>query len=1322
MSTLWDQATPIKDSKSISKWNAGITVVQETPRAAVATPALWDQAKPVGTTAKPSWNKGVVINSGPKSMLQRVFDFSLGEGASTGEFDRMTVLGKTLDLMGRPGYAIKAAIRQTQDEAKQYLLDNGLSEEEINNPLSPKRSELMLKFRPNIENRLKATWAGLTGHERTTANQLWENVGVQGVPFLGFATEIALDPLMWKLYPAKFKIAPAFKGTTPAGIVTKAAETEWRTVTGYQFVNRSIGTGASALGRGAIKIPQVANAVDFVVDKTGDISKAAYDMFIAKSKIPELAEKVDTYLNRRKWLSSKGIQFGINTRNAILKEAKKSGKAVEDVERSIVSHIEIGSQATAGEMEIAKIVKSRLERTLTEMTDAGVPISSLGMARREKIDELYKSLAAATEEQKYKILDEIATQGKLAQKEIEELRLQLHSLEIDVAHWSADENITNWKISARTIDNDLGSDFGSESAALARKQDISKGKPGKVYYLKISPRKVIDLTDQAEQLQYWDNPDAVLDTIYKSGVITKPEYDELKALIPRAEDSKYNITPQVAKPKVKISMVSSPSDEEGLLYQVNLMRKTKTLTADEIDAITNVHAEDVIIPADKAGNSIKLRFNANSGRYEVYKIEGELPQVTSTAPVFQSDKFFKERNQWYTNFRSKLTNKGYDSIKYYALEDSLTPTYKVLTSKIINKVAKGELRQQEKIASMITKKEADIEALVNKAVNTWDMPVSKSEIAETARRLGVNLTEAREFAQLQKARELGYFPRFTTREAEKFLRNASKSKAYGATVWNPRIKNALERRTKDFTIEEWNEFCRTNGVEDLGGVKIKEYFMRDPAYVGAAYEVRAAKAITSAEFLQDTIKTFGKTGSNAPVGWMELPEEIIKLYPQAKGVVFDPEVLKEVTRITEHYINPNASGPILQAVDAIQNSWRKWTLVWFPKYHLRNMVGNLWNNWLADIDPKAYNTAQAIQIYRKYRGTGGAWEKVALVDLDAAGLKPQMADDIIASAEEMGVLGHGWYAADIERGINQQLNRRLIDRAQSIGTTVENNARLAHYISKMEGGMTSAEAAQSVKKFLFDYSDLTAFERDVMRRLFPFYTWTRKNIPLQLQQAWEQPQKFAPLAIPMRMRDEEDLVKLKYARPDLYERLPIEFKRTVDTVTYIPMEGLIPAGDLAKMVRPHELLFELLTPYLRVPIEMYMNKSMYFESEIQKYPQETQEVWRMDVPVKIKYILTSILPQARLISEIDKIVRKQEAGKEPLTTQEFAFSQSLSSIYKVDLKELRNRALSAITKDVDTLKKGAASAHHKGREDEVKRIRETYQQMKIIIKDIKRGG
>lgn len=581
------------------------------------------------------------------------------------------------------------------------------------------------------------------------------------------------------------------------------------------------------------------------------------------------------------------------------------------------------------------------------------------------------------------------------------------------------------------------------------------------------------------------------------------------------------------------------------------------------------------------------------------------------------------------------------------------------------------------------------------------------------------------------ARNIQYFPRITTKEASQYLKQAQVG---GAKVWNAKIANALRRKTGDFTLQEFNDFVATHGLKSLGGRSVEQFFMQQPAYAVYARSVRSAKAVTSAQFLDDVGKTFGTPIAKAPSFWQELPDSVTKLNPSLKGLKFDPEVMSEITRTTAQYINPQQAKIFLRGFDTVQNLWKKWTLAPFPKYHLRNMVGNMWNNYLAGVDLRNYPKAQAIQMYRKYKGT--KFGRVAEAELRKLGITTQMADDTIMQAEKMGVLGRGWYAADIETTLKKELERGFIsqplrikakkiitgeiitEKGMAFGSTIENNARLAHFIDRLSKGDDAMQASISVKKFLFDYGDLTAFEKQVMKRLFPFYTWTRKNIPLQAEMIWKQPEKFAPLAVPLRRRDPQDLLKLKYARPDLYERLPVELKRDVDTVTYVPLEGLIPAGDLAKIIRPQEMVLELLTPYLRAPIELAMNKSFYFESEIQRYPKETQELLRMDMPVKVKYALTTVLPQARLLNEMNKLVKKQ-TRKEELTAGEQAFAQSLSSIYKVNLKDLRDRALRRVESKIEDLKRGMFWAKRYERTKEGERIRKTYQELKDLMKKVK---
>jgi hypothetical protein len=62
-----------------------------------------------------------------------------------------------------------------------------------------------------------------------------------------------------------------------------------------------------------------------------------------------------------------------------------------------------------------------------------------------------------------------------------------------------------------------------------------------------------------------------------------------------------------------------------------------------------------------------------------------------------------------------------------------------------------------------------------------------------------------------------------------------------------------------------------------------------------------------------------------------------------------------------------------------------------------------------------------------------------------------------------------------------------------IGRKIEEQSKIVNYLAGRRKGMSASAASDIVQKTLFDYDDLTTFERYVLRRVFPFYTWTSKN-------------------------------------------------------------------------------------------------------------------------------------------------------------------------------------------------------------------------------------
>ncbi len=79
-----------------------------------------------------------------------------------------------------------------------------------------------------------------------------------------------------------------------------------------------------------------------------------------------------------------------------------------------------------------------------------------------------------------------------------------------------------------------------------------------------------------------------------------------------------------------------------------------------------------------------------------------------------------------------------------------------------------------------------------------------------------------------------------------------------------------------------------------------------------------------------------------------------------------------------------------------------------------------------------------------------------------------------------------------------------------VGTHVEDFVRLANYLGNLRQGMNSSQAGLATRALHFDYTDLTPAEK-TLKNLVPFYTYSRKNLPMQIEQALERPSAVSPM-------------------------------------------------------------------------------------------------------------------------------------------------------------------------------------------------------------------
>lgn len=450
-------------------------------------------------------------------------------------------------------------------------------------------------------------------------------------------------------------------------------------------------------------------------------------------------------------------------------------------------------------------------------------------------------------------------------------------------------------------------------------------------------------------------------------------------------------------------------------------------------------------------------------------------------------------------------------------------------------------------------------------------------------------------------------------------------------------------------LEHSREIAGT--IEEINRQFGKVFFETDVAKILRVDGVNIAEAINAEDFLRhiSTNPAWVKGAAKTPAGKF-VAEEGFSLvnHPAFLGKQVPKEIAADIRGMTERLQGLNVQGDFLNVYDSIQNTWKAWTLGIFPAYHSRNVVGNLWLNFLFDVNPIFYNDAIRMQITQTPLKGGRMVSRVM-------GLKPgsittkagKIIDDkeVMRQAKRLQVVGRGIYGVDIPIGSVEKIRRgnsiilgeetKLLRAGFGIGKTLEDNARLTHFIDRIVKGFSYEDAAISTKKALFDYSELSRFERNVMKRIFPFYTWSRKNVPIEIEKLIQQPGKFA--GIP---KIKEAIEESQGGKPNsvfmsdfLKDNFAIRTRKVGAQEQFFLLKNWLPATDILEILAPIDLAGEMLTPILKAPVQWAANYNLFFKSQVEKTPGELGEFLSISMRKKTIDLLRNI----RILNTIDRL-------------------------------------------------------------------------------------
>lgn len=271
----------------------------------------------------------------------------------------------------------------------------------------------------------------------------------------------------------------------------------------------------------------------------------------------------------------------------------------------------------------------------------------------------------------------------------------------------------------------------------------------------------------------------------------------------------------------------------------------------------------------------------------------------------------------------------------------------------------------------------------------------------------------------------------------------------------------------------------------------------------AAVEVRA-------RFARQPGSVLDPADFDVPLSELTGPE-LAAAMSEAGYTAWNPAVLTETVapaaqRLTTEYLpnaifnamksttNVNAHGPIgtfwRRGYDGTTRSWKVLVLALRPAWLVNNVIGNA---LMATIG----GGVTPVDWLRHHGEVMRLLRAEARAELD--GRLPRR----LLQGPTAGELE--FFGARVRQPHRLNVVARAANRSFRMNSFVDSYARSITYLAKLDKGMDEKAALRAALKAAGDFNRMSAFERNVIRRIFPFYAWLRHITKLTFSLPIEHP-------------------------------------------------------------------------------------------------------------------------------------------------------------------------------------------------------------------------
>ena len=366
------------------------------------------------------------------------------------------------------------------------------------------------------------------------------------------------------------------------------------------------------------------------------------------------------------------------------------------------------------------------------------------------------------------------------------------------------------------------------------------------------------------------------------------------------------------------------------------------------------------------------------------------------------------------------------------------------------------------------------------------------------------------------------------------------------------------------------------------------------------------------------------------------------IFTDAKIMQYDGDAVDKVNKMSKMQ-QAELQPKLLTLYDKFLKIWKATNTLVAPSFHVQNSASNAFQSFLS-IGSDALNP-KFIKLAKNILSTNDPYQTVKISG------KKYTYQKLNRLAKKYGVIDENFAAYDFgkDKPTRWELGQRnadlqklsdvkwkdspiwdsVLQTSTVIGSNIESIQRMNLWIGRLKKGDDFEEATRKVDQFLFDYSDLTDFEQNIMKRVIPFYTFMRKNIPMELEAMLNTPSIFRNInygideiqnmdenTVPENKRNEwrQDYIEIPYSR------------NLTDTSENIGINPQFPYQQLDRL--DVDKLIGSTSPLIKMPLEAYTGSYAYTG---------------MDIDSPLEYILGQSLvtsPISRMMETNDKDEQK----------------------------------------------------------------------------------